>query len=371
MMIDMVPLVTDTIAKSIPVSAIPNEDVDEESGNESPALNTPAAGGSPDFCAQALRFLFCFTGLQVSYLTVGYMQELIMTTAFEPTSTASDGRFPSAAFCAFLNRFLTIFVAIIAVRIRHGAVLTNNVAPLLAFAPCAVSGGISSWSSYAALRYVSFTVQSAFRSSKIVSVMIMGKVLNGTTYPYNQYLGALLITIGVTIFSVASKASNSESSTETIGLLFLAVGILTDCFGLQWQDKIYAKYGRANVDPYQMMLGVNSFAIIMTSFQLIASGDIPKVIEFTKANPSVWSYNIIASTASAIGQLFVFTMIKEFGPVVFTIIMMTRHMISVCISSIIFGHAMTIKALCGAIIVFGVLFYQIRRKYKARQQRSS
>jgi adenosine 3'-phospho 5'-phosphosulfate transporter B2 len=351
--------------------------------NESPALNTPhskamgngagaaaAAGMNPEFLSQALRFLFCFAGLQISYLTWGYMQELIMTTTFEPTPSAPDGKFPSAAFCVFSNRFLAIIVAIIAVRIRHGAVLANNVAPLVAFAPCALSNTMSSWSQYASLRYVSFPVQTVFKSSKIIPVMIMGKVLKGTSYPLGKYAEAFLITVGVAIFSIASKSSDHDTSTQIIGLLFMCMYIMFDCFTSQWQDKVYVKYGRANVDPYQMMLGVNSTAIIMTTSGLILNGDIPKIIEFFRVNPSVFQYNVITAITSASGQLFIYTTIKEFGPIVFTIIMTTRQMISICISSILFGHAMTIKALSGAVIVFGVLFYQIRGDYMKRQTRS-
>lgn len=345
--------------------SIPEGGDNDQFTNETNALN-PAGAGNAEFLGQALRFLFCFTGLQVSYLTWGYMQELIMTTTFDPTTTAPDGRFPSAAFCVFSNRFLAIIVAIIAVRIRHGAVLANNVAPLVAFAPCALSNTMSSWSQYASLRYVSFPVQTVFKSSKIIPVMVMGKVLKGTSYPMSQYVEALLITIGVAIFSVASKSSDSDSSTEIVGLLFMCMYICFDCFTSQWQDKVYVKYGRANVDPYQMMLGVNSSAIIMTTTGLLVNGDIPKIIEFFKVNPTVLQYNIITAITSASGQLFIYTTIKEFGPIVFTVIMTTRQMISICISSFLFGHQMTVIALCGALIVFGVLLYQIRRKYKAR-----
>jgi len=192
--------------------------------------------------------------------------------------------------------------------------------------------------------------------------------LKGTSYPISQYVEALLITIGVAIFSVASKSSDSDSSTEIVGLLFMCMYICFDCFTSQWQDKVYVKYGRANVDPYQMMLGVNSSAIIMTTTGLLVNGDIPKIIEFFKVNPTVLQYNIITAITSASGQLFIYTTIKEFGPIVFTVIMTTRQMISICISSILFGHKMTVIALCGALIVFGVLFYQIRRKYKARNR---
>ncbi|KAL3822654.1 hypothetical protein ACHAXA_001807 [Cyclostephanos tholiformis] len=354
---------------------IESKDSGDNGDRSIPIGNTasaPSSGGVPntDFFSQALRFLFCFGGLQISYLTWGYMQELIMTTTFEPTPGAPDGRFPSAAFCVFSNRFLAIIVAVVAVRIRRGAVFANNVAPLAAFAPCALSNTMSSWSQYASLRYVSFPVQTVFKSSKIIPVMMMGRLLKGTSYPLGKYVEALLITIGVAVFSIASKSGDQDTSTEIIGLLFMCMYVFFDCFTSQWQDKVYATYGRANVDPYQMMLGVNSTAILMTTAGLIVSGDVPKIIEFFSANPTVLQYNVITAITSASGQLFIYTTIKEFGPIVFTVIMTTRQMISICISAVLFGHAMTIKALCGAVIVFGVLFYQIRNDYLARQSRT-
>ena len=145
--------------------------------------------------------------------------------------------------------------------------------------------------------------------------------------------------------------------------------ITFDCFTSQWQDKIYVTYGRQNVDPYQMMLGVNTSAICITTAGLLISGDFPKVWEFFGANPNVLIYNIITAITSASGQLCIYYTIKEFGPIVFTIIMTVRQMISICISAYKFGHVISAKAFCGAVIVFGVLFYQIRRKYIAKKQK--
>ena len=200
---------------------------------------------------QALKLVFCFLGLQGSYLTWGYMQELIMTTEFEPTEHVPSGKFPSAAFCVFSNRFLAVIVGAISCKIKHGAVYANNYAPLWSFSPCAMSNTLSSWSQYASLKYVSFPVQTVFKSSKIIPVMIMGKFLKGTSYPFGQYVEAFLITLGVAIFSLASKTSTNENSTEIIGLIFLLMYICCDSFTSQWQDKIYQRYGRNNVDQYQ------------------------------------------------------------------------------------------------------------------------
>lgn len=72
-----------------------------------------------------------------------------------------------------------------------------------------------------------------------------------------------------------------------------------------------------------------------------------------------------------LSKLCIFYTIKEFGPVVFTLIMTTRQMISICVSAVMFGHSISFVALIGAGIVFGILFYQIRRKYLARKAQGS
>ncbi|GAX11770.1 solute carrier family 35 (adenosine 3'-phospho 5'-phosphosulfate transporter), member B2 [Fistulifera solaris] len=323
------------------------------------------------FWASAVKFAFCFGGLQASYLIWGYMQELIMTTKFQPTARVPSGKFPSAAFCVFSNRFLAVLVALVAVKVKHGAFFANNAAPLLAFTPCALSNTLSSWSQYASLKYVSFPVQTVFKSSKIIPVMIMGKVLQGSLYPWSQYVEAFLITSGVAIFSLYSKDAKTDTNTEFLGLLFLLCYISFDSFTSQWQSRIYKDYGKANVDPYQMMLGVNTSAICITTAGLLVSGDLPIVFEFLQANPVALRYNIITAITSATGQLFIFYTIKEFGPIAFTVIMTTRQMFSISLSALLFGHVIALKAGIGAAVVFGVLFYQIHQKYKGSSSQRS
>jgi len=323
------------------------------------------------FYYQGAKLLFCFCGLQASYLTWGYMQELIMTSVFDPTKNVPDGRFPSAAFCVFSNRFLAVIVGAIACRLKHGAFFANNTAPMVSFGPCALSNTLSSWSQYASLKYVAFPVQTVFKSSKIIPVMLMGNYLKGTVYPFSQYVEAFFITMGVAIFSLSSKTSNSDNSTQVIGLIFMTMYICCDSFTAQWQDKIYQQYGRANVDQYQMMLSVNTWAITITTIGLVVTGDFPVVYEFLQANPAAFHYNILTAITSATGQLFIFYTIKEFGPIVFTVIMTTRQLFSIILSCIIFGHEITAISFFGAGMVFSVIAYQIRRKYLARMARQN
>jgi len=313
--------------------------------------------------SKTIEFLTCFAGLQISYLTWGFCQESLMTTQFNPTPLVPKGTFPSASFAVFSNRVIAIIVAYFAVRAKHGTVFSPSSAPLLSFAPCALSNTFSSWSQYNALKFVSFPVQTIFKSSKIIPVMIMGRFLKGTFYGAKDYFEAVLITMGVFIFSYFFKSrSGDQDGSQAIGIVFLTCYICCDAFTSNWQSKIYQRYGKQNVDSFQMMFGVNSFAILFTSLGLVTSGELPKVMEFLTYNPTAFWYNIVTSITSATGQLFIFRTIKEFGPVSFSLIMTTRQIFSIILSSLYFQHPMSFKSLLGATIVFSVIGYQLNRK---------
>jgi adenosine 3'-phospho 5'-phosphosulfate transporter B2 len=213
--------------------------------------------------------------------------------------------------------------------------------------------------------------------------MIVGRCLKGTRYDGGQYLEAGVITGGVFVFSyfggggggggggdhVSDSTGGDHGGTSTLGILLLLAYILSDAFTSQWQSSIYQNYGRQNCDQYQMMLGVNLYAIAFTTLGLAVSGDIPVVLEFLKANPVCLQYNVITAITSATGQLFIFYTIKEFGPLVFTVIMTTRQMLSICLSCVIFGHSVDKRGMVGAGIVFGTIGRKVYKDFKKQRGR--
>ena len=201
----------------------------------------------------AKQLLFCFIGLQASYLTWGYVQEKVMTKEY------STGRFPSATFCVFSNRVLAVTVAWAVTMYKHGGKL-NIPAPLWVFAPCALSNTLSSFGQYQALHYVSFPLQTIAKSTKVIPVMIMGKVLNKKTYPCVDYIEAVLICLGVSLFSLANVSADffgggtsgdASSYAALAGLAMLALYIVSDSFTSQWQSRLYQAH--PTVDQFQMM----------------------------------------------------------------------------------------------------------------------
>ncbi len=106
------------------------------------------------------QLLFCFVGLQVSYLTWGYIQERIMTQQY------GGDVFPSSLFLVFGNRVMAFTLAFAVVYSRKvkvcwkGASVEGKQMPnLLYFAPCSFSNVLSSWAQYECLKYISFPMQ--------------------------------------------------------------------------------------------------------------------------------------------------------------------------------------------------------------------
>lgn len=188
---------------------------------------------NPNFVKSAILLGFSVITLQVAFLLWGYLLEMIMTTNFSPTDRVPDDRFPSATFSVWTNRFGALLVSTLTVSCRHGLKGAFRKSPLVSFSPCAVAYTLSSISLYAALRYVSFPVMTIFKSSKIVSVIFVGKLMNKRRYAWGEYVEAVLITIGVAIFSITQRNFNSDHNAMPIyGYLLLLAFLLCDSFSI-------------------------------------------------------------------------------------------------------------------------------------------
>lgn len=193
--------------------------------------------------------------------------------------------------------------------------------------------------------------------------MLVGIVVNKKSYPLLDYLEALAITAGVAIFTFSENSSdnNDDKSDSALGILLIGCYLAMDSFTSQWQSRVYKQY---QVDQYQMMSGNNFWSLFFTGITLLYTGEGYQSIIFIMADSLALYHQIILSITSAVGQLFIFYTIKEFGPVIFTIFMTTRQIFSLFLSCILFAHPLSAMSWCGAILVFVVVFYRIKRKGK-------
>eukprot|EP00043_Microstomoeca_roanoka_P014038 m.138170 g.138170 ORF g.138170 m.138170 type:complete len:437 (+) comp15909_c4_seq3:137-1447(+) len=320
-------------------------------------IEANTTGKQPDSVMKnAIRLGFCIIGLQGSYLTWGVLQELIMTRAYGYDEYGKEVRFRNSQYLVFINRVLALVASYIVIKVTTQP---RHTAPLYRYSFASMSNIMSSWCQYEALKYVSFPTQVLAKSSKIIPVMLMGKYVQGKTYPVYEYVCAVILSIGVSLF-LFSKASDEgkldsedQGNTSFMGMLLLIGYMMFDSFTSNFQDHLFSSF---KMSSYQMMFGVNLFSCIFTLWSLIQHGTFFECVDFTLTHPDFLVQAVILSITSATGQMFIFYTLSTYGALVFAIIMTTRQVISIFVSALVFGHNFAAQAWFGIAVVFVALF---------------
>ena len=353
------------------------------------------------------KFLWCLLGLNLSYLVWGVLQEKIMTTEYQVTkigsqqedldtkhlkSTISDKmiRFHDSQFLVFLNRIIAFILSIAMLvynrprqsqlysgRYSHQPQQAKPQAPLYEYIYCALSSVLSSWCQYEALKYVNFPTQVLSKSCKIIPVMLMSKLLMSKKYPTFDYICALLLSLGMFIFTLNQPEdvkrhslhdTNHVTNSFLAGLIILALYLILDSFTSNWQQSLFSRYGVSN---WQMMSATNFYSILLTLTSLQQQNALQPAFKLLASSSSLLVDCVLMSIMSSIGQLFVYYTIKHFGSVTFAIIMTLRQFFAIILSCAIYGHRLTLGSIAGLLLVFFVVGFQMWRKSKGQQQQQS
>eukprot|EP00041_Stephanoeca_diplocostata_P033108 m.1084517 g.1084517 ORF g.1084517 m.1084517 type:complete len:412 (-) comp24273_c0_seq2:4951-6186(-) len=338
-----------TTKKDDAESAVPTEKKDDEPQDS--------------FAVQAFKLIFCAVGLQGSYLTWGVLQEQIMTQAYGD----QNEKFTESQFLVFVNRILAFCAAVVITQVWEQP---KHVVPVHKYSFTSLSNIMSSWFQYEALKYVSFPTQVLAKASKVIPVMLMGKIVSGKTYPMWEYGCAVCLSAGVALFMFSKDSASSGAETETTmaGVILLVGYMAFDSFTSNYQSALFKTY---KMSKFQMMFGVNLFSCFFTLWSLVQRGHLMPSIAFMFRHSDFMFHITILSITSATGQLFIFHTIATYGPLVFTIIMTTRQVISIFLSAMIFGHTFTSLGWCGVFIVCATLFMRIYWKQQESKAKSS
>merc|ERR1712157_631444 len=293
-----------------------------------------------------------------------------MTGSYGDTENA-DGttgdQFQNSQFLVFINRVLALVVAYIYCRWSQQP---KNAAPTFKYSFCSLSNVMSSWFQYEALKYVSFPTQVLGKACKVIPVMIMGKFVSGNKYSVFEWFTAGLLSVGVSffLFGTPQDTSKGADSTGLSGLLLMIGSMGFDSFNSNWQGQLFKEF---KMSSFQMMLGVNIFSTIFTLGSLVQRGDFFASIAFMMTYGEFMWHCVILSICSAVGQLFIYYTIGQFGAVVFIIIMTTRQALAILLSCIIYGHPVTAVGLLGILTVFLALGLRIHNTWAKKKKEAA
>lgn len=343
------------------VSGNENTKTSLEEGRPPASDTAPVASSSPadqePWWKDTVVLCLCFVGLQVFYLTWGLLQERIMSYEY------SNGEyFKDSQFLVFMNRILAFLTACSVLAMTRPPA---HKAPLFKYSYSSFSNIMSSWFQYEALKFVSFPVQVLAKASKVIPVMLMGKVMSNKSYKLYEYGTAVMISMGLTLFLYTSQDSvkDEDKVTTVSGVICLLGYLCFDAFTANWQGELFTTYKMSSV---QMMAGVNMFSVIFTSVSLIQQGGFIASLAFmTRNSVFIWHITVL-SICSAGGQLIIYYTISRFGPVTFTIIMVIRQGLAIFLSCLIYHHPVTVVGIMGIMLVFAAMLLRLyfNQQYK-------
>lgn len=312
------------------------------------------------------RLLLCSAGLIVTFVTWGLLQERMLTRRY-PRLTGDY--FEYTYFLVFTNRLWSlIFSTVLMHRQKHFKWPSGVLIQDLSYS--AVSNMLSSWCQYEALKYVTFPAQTLFKSFKILPVMLMGKFLRNQTYPLYEYVVSLVVGMGLTFFLSSSEDINFDNNNlggqaTKAGVVLLLLFLVFDSFTGQWQSRMFQRHKELTV--VEMLFANNLFSTVLSLITLIHEGDLAPALAFVETHSEIHFHFFFFSVCSTVGQLLIFYTIRQFGAVVFAIIMTVRVLVSIVASSIIYDHPMTAVGLMGLVMVMSAVGYRTAKKARGSQ----
>jgi adenosine 3'-phospho 5'-phosphosulfate transporter B2 len=263
--------------------------------------------------------------------------------------------FKDSVFLVFANRFAALVFAA-SMMLASGEPLANK-APLWKYLAISVSNVYASTCQYEALKYVSFPVQMLGKSFKMMPVMVWGMLVGGKLYGMQDWLIAGAVTGGVTEFLMTGpiESQASTAGNSTYGLFFLLIFLCLDGFTSTFQEKLFKEHATSK---YNQMLYINLFSCIVSAVTLILSGGFSRSIGFMLAHPAFARDTILLSTSAVASQWCIYSMVKEFGALVFAATMNVRQVASIIVSYVQYGHVITLPQTLGLTLIFAALFYK-------------
>lgn len=307
-----------------------------------------------------LKFALYAGGIGISYWYFGIVQERITRSKHEPGAEPYTCTLTLVLLQCIFN---TIFA-----KFMSKAVLNQGRDRTRAsyYGICSLTYLTAMVSSNMALQYVNYPTQVVGKSCKPIPIMILGVILGRKSYPFRKYVFVSLIVTGVALFMYKKNlfessltdglnVATSDYSLSSLltklefGELLLLLSLAMDGVTGAIQERMKTDY---QTKSGHMMFKMNLWSTFYLTIATVATGELWKFHSFILRHPAlIYDISLFASL-SAIGQLFIFLTVAEFGPLPCSIVTTTRKFFTVLTSVFLFGNRLTPSQWVGTTLVF-------------------
>mmetsp|Transcript_42341 Transcript_42341/g.135571 ORF Transcript_42341/g.135571 Transcript_42341/m.135571 type:complete len:353 (-) Transcript_42341:28-1086(-) len=314
---------------------------------------------------EAIKMTWACGGIIGCLMMYGVMQERVMTQPYGE----EGAMFKYSLFLVMCNRLTTCSLAVIMLLMKGESM--KPVAPVYTYAAVSLSNVVATTCQYEALKYITFPVQTLGKCAKMIPVMIWGTAIMRKKYTVRDYLIAVAVMAGCTLFLTGGEVKSKRASLQSSDMmmfygLLLMIGYLGfDGFTSTFQDKLFKGY---SMSMYNQILYVTACSSILSVGGLMSAGQFGPAMEFISKYPECVGSVMMLSLAATIGQLFISFTIRTYGALLFATVMTTRQFFSILLSAFMFMHPITLQQWAAVAVVFGATY--VRAKSHAKQRGS-
>nr|CAI5862334.1 unnamed protein product [Callosobruchus analis] len=297
---------------------------------------------------KTLQFLLCTVAVFLFFLLYGYVQELIFTI---------DGFHPYGWFLTLVQfGFYGIF-GYVETKCRR---ITSRRIPLRTYFLLAVLTLGTMGFSNASLGYLNYPTQVIFKCCKLIPVLVGGILIQGKRYGPLDFLAAVLMCVGLTMFTLAD--SQVQPNFNTKGITMISLALLCDAVIGNVQEKSMKNYGATNAEVvlYSYAIGFVYLFVIM-----LLCGSLTDGIQFFSQNPKkTYGYAFIFSVTGYLGIQIVLTLVRSTGAFAAVTVTTCRKTVTIIISFLFFSKPFTFQYLwSGLVVVLGIYLNLFSKKY--------
>ncbi|XP_026732596.1 adenosine 3'-phospho 5'-phosphosulfate transporter 2 [Trichoplusia ni] len=298
--------------------------------------------------SELTQFSLCALFVFIFYLAYGYFVELIFSDAEVK---------PVSLYMTLVQFLMTMALSFVESLIRNPI---KRKVPISTYALlAALTLGTMSFSNLA-LSYLNYPTQLIFKSCKLIPVMIGSIFILGKQYGFLDYIAAVVMCIGLTMFTLAE--SSTSPKFNFIGIVVISLALLCDAIIGNVQEKAMKQHQASNNEVvfYSYALAC-SYLFVITGL----SGVLSEGFNYSMQKPLTIYPNIFfLSLSGYVGLQAVLTLVRICGATVAVTVTTFRKALSIIISFLLFSKPFVFQYVwSGMLVVLAIYLNHYSKKH--------
>ncbi len=221
-----------------------------------------------------------------------------------------------------------------------------------------------------AVVFASFPAVVMAKSCSLLSVIIVGvffsRVKDSKLKLTSKKLAiGLIATAGIILFNFFKRQEKSAVDHPitlfSLGNLFLIISLIGDGFLPDFQAQLKSDFKPSTIEMYCL---INRYTFLISLTLSMLSNSALTILDFLINYEDFASDVLKFSILNAVGQLFIYRMVKEFRQHIPAFVIAFRKCLTVIVNILWFNHTLNKEQLIGICLVFVAVGWEVYSNYK-------